>query len=129
MGKTLDEMIATMSPEAQERIQARYLELREEVESLRELRKLAGKVQGDIATALRIKQPSVSRIEKQTDMYLSTLRGYVEAIGGELELIVRLPSHKPLRLHQLSDVFPDAEDTPRKRTVRSQARARIKVAE
>lgn len=53
-----------------------------EVEGLRELRQLAGKGQADIASALNIKQPSVSKIEKQTDMYLSTLRSYVEAIGG-----------------------------------------------
>jgi transcriptional regulator with XRE-family HTH domain len=52
------------------------------VEGLRELRKIAGKAQAEIAMALNIKQPSVSKIEKQTDMYLSTLRSYVEAIGG-----------------------------------------------
>lgn len=54
-----------------------------EVEGLRQLRQLAGKGQADIASALNIKQPSVSKIEKQTDMYLSTLRSYVEAVGGE----------------------------------------------
>jgi predicted XRE-type DNA-binding protein len=69
------------------------------------LRIIAGKVQADIAPAVHIKQPSVSRIEKQTDMYLSTLRNCVKAIGGELEFIVRLPSHPPLRLQSLGDVF------------------------
>jgi DNA-binding XRE family transcriptional regulator len=56
---------------------------RARVEGLRQLRQLAGKGQADIASALNIKQPSVSKIEKQTDMYLSTLRSYVEAVGGE----------------------------------------------
>jgi len=52
------------------------------VEGLRQLRQLAGKGQADIASAPNIKQPSVSKIEKQTDMYLLTLRSYVEAVAG-----------------------------------------------
>ncbi|WP_321897195.1 XRE family transcriptional regulator [Burkholderia cepacia] len=76
-----------------------------EVDSLRELRLLAGKGQADIASALNIKQPSVSKIEKQTDMYISTLRNYVEALGGELELTVKLPKRPALRIHHLGDVL------------------------
>lgn len=76
----------------------------QEVESLRELRQLAGKAQADIATALNIKQPSVSKIEKQTDMHLSTLRSYVEAVGGKLELTVKFPRRPPLRIQHLGDL-------------------------
>jgi transcriptional regulator with XRE-family HTH domain len=79
--------------------------MKQEVESLRELRQIAGKAQADIATALKIKQPSVSKIERQADMYLSTLRSYVEAIGGELELVVKLPERPVLRLQQLGEAF------------------------
>lgn len=68
MGRNLNQIIAELSPERQERIEARYQELRQEVEGLRELRLIAGKAQADIATALKIKQPSVSKIEKQADM-------------------------------------------------------------
>jgi DNA-binding XRE family transcriptional regulator len=70
------------------------------VKGLRELRLVAGKTQADVATALQIRQPSVSKIEKQDDMYLSTLRAYVEAIGGELELVVKLRKRPALRLSQ-----------------------------
>lgn len=112
MGRTLDELIASLPQERQDEIEVRFQELRQEVESLRELRQIAGKVQAEIAAKLHIKQPSVSRIEKQTDMYLSTLRSYVEAIGGTLELVVHLPSRPPLRLQQLGDVFPDPSDQP-----------------
>jgi hypothetical protein len=77
----------------------------QEVESLRELREIAGKAQIDVATVLRIKQPSVSKMEKQADMYLSTLRAYIEAIGGELELVVRLPQLPVLRLYRLGDAL------------------------
>ena len=82
MGRTLNEIIADLPPERQAAVEARYQELKQEVEGLRELRQIAGKAQADIATALHIKQPSVSKIEKQADMYLSTLRSYVEAVGG-----------------------------------------------
>src|SRR3546814_4498136 len=92
MGRNLDEIIAEMPPERQADVEARYQVLKQEVEGLRELRLIAGKAQADIATALNIKQPSVSKIESQADMYLSTLRSYVEAIGGQLELIVKLPT-------------------------------------
>ena len=104
MGRTLGEMIDALPKQRRERIDARYREIKDEVESLRELRKAAGKAQAEIAATLKIKQPSVSKIEKQTDMYLSTLRSYVEAIGGELDLVIRLPAHRAMRLHRLGEV-------------------------
>jgi Helix-turn-helix domain len=69
---------------------------------------------------LKIKQPSVSKIEKQADMYLSTLKSYVEAVGGKLELIVKLPSRPALRLDRLGDVAPEPSG---KATVRRRAGA------
>jgi len=106
MGRHLKEIIAEFSPQRRKRVDTRYRELKQEVESLRELRKIAGKAQADIATSLNIKQPSVSKIEKQTDMYLSTLRSYVEANGGELELLVKFPKRPALRLRHLSEEAP-----------------------
>ena len=103
MGRTLNEIIADLPPERQAAVEARYQELKQEVEGLRELRQIAGKAQADIATALHIKQPSVSKIEKQADMYLSTLRSYVEAMGGRLNLIVEFPDHTPVMLTGLGD--------------------------
>ncbi len=104
MGRTLDEVIASLPAEEQAAIEARYQELKQEVEGLRELRELAGKAQIEVATALNIKQPSVSKIEKQADMYLSTLRSYVEAVGGKLELTVKLPARPALTLQSLGDI-------------------------
>jgi transcriptional regulator with XRE-family HTH domain len=103
MGRTLSQIIAELPPKRQLRIEKRYQELKQEVESLRELREIAGKVQADVASALKIKQPSVSKIEQQADMYLSTLRRYVEAVGGDLELVVKLPQRPAIRLRQISD--------------------------
>jgi DNA-binding XRE family transcriptional regulator len=110
MGRTIDEIIAELPAEEQAAIETRYQEMRQEVEGLRELRQIAGKAQADIASALHIKQPSVSKIEKQADMYLSTLRSYVEAIGGKLELTVKLPARPLLRLERLGDVASDSGD-------------------
>ena len=105
MGRTLSEMIDALPKQRRERVDAQYRKLRDDVESLREIRKVAGKAQADIAAALKIKQPSVSKIEKQTDMYLSTLRSYVEAIGGKLDLVVRLPSRRAMHLNRLGDAI------------------------
>jgi len=113
MGRNLNQIIGELPPERQERIEARYQELRQEVEGLRELRQIAGKAQVDIATALKIKRPSVSKIEKQADMYLSTLRSYVEAVGGELELVVKLPKRPKFRLQSLGEATGRASEPPR----------------
>jgi transcriptional regulator with XRE-family HTH domain len=88
-------------------------EIKQEVKGLRELRTIAGKAQADVANMLRIKQPSVSKVENQTDMYLSTLRAYVEAIGGTLELVVRLPERPAARLYRLSDALGQPQPAAR----------------
>ncbi len=88
-------------------------EIRQEVTGLRELRMIAGKAQADIAAILRIKQPSVSKVENQTDMHLSTLRAYVKAIGGKLELVVRLPERPVARVCRLSDALGQASTPSR----------------
>ncbi|MAO91289.1 MAG: XRE family transcriptional regulator [Polycyclovorans sp.] len=106
MGRSLNEVIAALPVEEQAAIDVRYQALKQEVEGLRELREITGKAQADIATALNIKQPSVSKIENQADMYLSTLRSYVEAVGGKLELMVKLPKRPAMRIHHLGDIAP-----------------------
>jgi DNA-directed RNA polymerase specialized sigma24 family protein len=82
-GPNLDDVVAALPEARRARVEARAQELKEQVESLSELRRVAGKAQVEIASALNVKQPSVSKIEKQADMYLSTLRSYVEAVGGQ----------------------------------------------
>ena len=119
MGQTLDEILKQLPKPWQARIDRRFRELRDEVESLQQLRQVTGRAQIDIAAALRIKQPSVSKIEKQTDLYLSTLRGYVEALGGKLELVVRLPAHRPMRIRQLGQLTGGVDTGRSKRASRS----------
>ncbi len=65
--------------------------------NLQELRKLAGKTQTQLASATKMNQPELSRIERRDDHLLSTLRRYIEALGGELEVIARFDG-KTVRL-------------------------------
>jgi len=64
--------------------------------TLKDLRKRAGQTQEELAAALGVGQDTISRLEKRSDMLLSTLRHYVESIGGELALVASFPDQPPL---------------------------------
>jgi transcriptional regulator with XRE-family HTH domain len=104
MARTHDEIMASLTSERQARIKARASELHREVEGLKALRQLAERSQEQIAQSLGVKQPSVLKIERQTDLYLSTLRRFVEAAGGTLELRVELPGSGVLRLTGMGEL-------------------------
>lgn len=75
-----------MSPKARARAAARSREMLSKL-LLSEIRKLAGKSQGQLARQLGIKQPSLSKLENQDDMQISTLKKIIEALGGEVRII------------------------------------------
>lgn len=106
MGRTRAEIMAGLPKARQARIEARAAALTGEVEGLKALRELAGRSQAQIAQALGVKQPSVLQIERQTDLYLSTLRRFIEAAGGTLELRVELPGKGVLHLTGMGDLNP-----------------------
>lgn len=83
---------AAMSPEAQERVKQKAHLLREEMD-LAELRKARQLSQEELAQVLSIGQASVAKMEKRADMYVSTLRRFVEAMGGNLDIVARFPDH------------------------------------
>lgn len=105
MGRSLDDMIAALPEARRRKVDARSAELVAEVEGLKALRQLAKRSQEEMAVVLKIKQPSVHKIEKQTDLYLSTLRRYVEAAGGTLELRVELPGKGVMHLTGVGDLY------------------------
>lgn len=80
------------------------LKVEEIAMSLSELRKALSFTQEDIANILEIGQASVSRTEKRKDQLVSTLREYVEAMGGELKLIVDFPDRPPIKLAEIEIV-------------------------
>jgi len=79
-----------MTPEQRARSEARAKEMMAEM-LLAEIRQDAGMTQEELAKLLGIKQPTLSRLESQHDMQISTLERLVRALGGELEIIARLP--------------------------------------
>jgi transcriptional regulator with XRE-family HTH domain len=81
----------TTTKRVRDRATQRTQELLQEL-LLSEIRKIAGKSQQQVARAIGIKQPSLSKMEKQSDMQISTLRRIVKALGGELEVIARFPT-------------------------------------
>lgn len=102
--------IDALPEERRVRIDARAEEIKQEIATLKELRKLAAKSQAEVARRLETSQPAVSRMERGADMFLSTLRGYVESLGGRLDLVVRLPDRPEVRLTGLGDLH--AEELP-----------------
>lgn len=90
MAKKFADLRAQMSPEARARAQAQAQAMLAEM-PLNELRQARGLSQKMLAEVLHVQQPSIAKIEKRTDMYLSTLRSHIEAMGGELEVIARFP--------------------------------------
>lgn len=86
MGKSLGMKIADLAPDAQRRVSKRTAELIGQELAIRDLRKAMAKTQVQIARKLDVGQVAVSRIEKRSDLMISTLRGYLRAIGADLEL-------------------------------------------
>jgi hypothetical protein len=102
------EVLARLPAERRRKIDRRAAEIKAEIEGLQALRSLAERSQEQIAQSLGIKQPSVHKMEKQADLYLSTLRRFVEAAGGSLELRVELPGKGSFRLTGLGDLHQDS---------------------
>jgi len=114
--KTLDQKIDSLSAARRKKIEARATALIAEEMTLRELRHARKLTQVRMAKALGITQDGVSRLEKRTDLLLSTLRKTVEAMGGNLSLIAEFPDRKPIVLSGISGVGPEPQAASRKRT-------------
>lgn len=104
MGRTLTQKIAELPAKRRKRVEARATTLIAEEMSLRDLRKAMNRTQVEIARALNVGQEAVSRYEQRTDMLLSTLQGYVHAMGGDLDLIVKFPNREPVKIKSLGEI-------------------------
>lgn len=91
MAKSFDDLVKkTTSLQTRRRAAQRAHQLLGEL-LLGEVRQATGKSQTEVAKLLGIKQPSLSKLERQADMQLSTLRRIVEALGGELDVVANFP--------------------------------------
>ena len=98
MGRTLDEMIASLPASRRRAVARRAADLIADELCLRDLRRSLGITQTELARRLGKGQDAVSRIEMRDDLLLSTLREYVAAMDGELELTCRFKDRGAVRL-------------------------------
>jgi transcriptional regulator with XRE-family HTH domain len=103
MGTSLDEILSKLPAERRTKIEQRAAQLVNEEMTLRDLRLARKLTQERMAELLNIRQESVSRLEKRSDLLLSTLRGYIQAMGGQLDLVVRFPDLPPVNLSGISE--------------------------
>jgi transcriptional regulator with XRE-family HTH domain len=89
--RTLDEIVSGLPAERREKIAARTRQLIAEETALRHLRQARELTQQSMAKLLEVDQGTISKIENRSDMLLSTLRSYVEAMGGALRLVAEFP--------------------------------------
>ena len=100
--KNLDRIRKQLSPARRRTIAARTATLIAEEHSLQELRQAHKLTQKRLAQVLGIGQDSVSRLEQRSDLLISTLRNYVEAMGGRLSLVAEFPDKEPVILTGLA---------------------------
>src|ERR1700737_3766997 len=114
MATNVDDKIKKLSPARRKKVEARAAELVAEQMTLRELRHARKLTQVRMAKTLGITQDSVSRLEKRSDLLLSTLRKTVKAMGGNLSLVDEFPDRGPVILSGIAEDEPTPKPTSRK---------------
>jgi len=102
MAKKFKDLRKAMSPEAQARSHTNAILMKAKL-PLAELRQARHYSQEQLASELHVKQPAVAKIEKKTDMYISTLRRFIEAMGGKLEISAHFPEGD-VRINQFEEL-------------------------
>ncbi len=100
------ELRARMTPEARAAAEAAAIQLDAEMD-LAEVRRAMKLSQEELGQTLQINQGSVAKIEKRADMYVSTLRRFIEAMGGELEIVAKFADHS-VKIRNFSDLSEKA---------------------
>jgi DNA-binding XRE family transcriptional regulator len=119
--RALNDVLGKLPPARKRKVEARAQELIAEQLTLQDLRKAQKLTQEQMATVLNIGQDSISRLEKRSDMMLSTMRSYVEAMGGSLELIARFPKRAPVIITSMEDFSSQPDVRSRKPMTRKEA--------
>ena len=100
MKKTLNDYLQALPKERRAKVEQRAKEILAEEMTLQELRKAIHQSQQKLAQVLKVQQGEISKIEHRTDMYVSTLRDYIQAMGGTLEIIASFPNRTPIKIVQ-----------------------------
>ena len=114
MAVNVNDKIKTLSLAQRKKVEARAAELIAEEMTLRELRRACRLTQAHLAKTLGVTQDSVSRLEKRSDLLLSTLRKTVQAMGGNLSLVAEFPDRAPVVLSGIAEDNPAPKLTGRR---------------
>ena len=106
MAVNIEDIIEKLSAAQRRKVESRAAELLAEEMTLRDLRKARKLTQVRLAKQLKITQDSVSRLEKRSDLLLSTLRKTVKAMGGNLSLVAEFPDRPPVVLSGIAKDDP-----------------------
>ena len=102
--RTIDDIMKKWPAARRARVEARAKAMTAEYRTLQDVRKAHELTQERMAELLGIKQENVSRLEKRSDLLISTLRGYIEAMGGKLSLVAEFPKRPPVILDGLAGI-------------------------
>lgn len=108
--KTIDKKLAELGPQRRHQVESLGASLIAQQLSLQSLRRARKLTQKSLAKQLGVGQDTISRLEKRSDLLLSTLRSYVEAMGGRLSLVAEFPDHPPVIVEGLAE--PGARENP-----------------
>ncbi len=118
MAKKFSTLRAELSPQAQEKSAALTRKMVNEM-PLHELRNARGLSQQDLALLLNVQQPAIAKLERRTDVYISTLRNHIEALGGQLEILARFPEGDVRITNFSSTEDPDAQQNDALSTIQN----------
>ena len=103
MGRTLKDVMDGLEPDRRARIEARVDEIHQEYLTLKKLRSHMELTQTALALNMGVTQATIAQLEQRNDIHVSTLRKYVEALGGTLSIIADMPGQGPVPLTGLGD--------------------------
>ena len=104
MPRNVNDIIRKLTTRQRKKVEARAAQLIAEEMTLRQLRQACRLTQQKVAKSLRIGQEGVSKIERRSDLLISTLREYVQAMGGQLSLVVEFPDREPVILSGITEL-------------------------
>jgi hypothetical protein len=109
MSRNVNDIINKLSPTQRKRVETRAAQLIAEEMTLQQLRQVCKLTQQKVAKSLRIGQEGVSKIERRSDLLISTLRDFVQAMGGQLSLVVEFPDREPVILSGIAEFVQDSK--------------------
>ena len=114
MARNLEQVLAKLPRKRREKVERRAAELA----TLKDLRQAVKRTQEELASSLGVGQDTISRLEQRSDMLISTLKRYVQAMGGQLDLVARFPDRPPVVIDRIAERVPGRRPVLRKSTRR-----------